>query len=107
MLLKDTLGLIFNAVIIDTKETKMCLYTYENGKMVLMTTLEHPNGKVIFTTDEIYLHQFYEDKISLQSLFESTAAKTVTVVDGDDYYLHLSIDAGIVLTEGEKLFSQF
>ena len=107
MLLNDTLGLIFNAIIIDTKETKMCLYTQENGTMVLMTTLKHPCGKVIFTTDETYLHQFYEDKISLQLLFESTAADTVTVVDGDDYYLHFSIDAGIKLTEGEKLFSQF
>jgi len=107
MLLNDTLGLIFNTVIIDTKETKLCLYTHENGAIVLMTTLKHPDGKVIFTTDEIYLHQFYEDKISLQLLFESTAANTVTVVQGDDYNLYLSIDASIQLTEGEKLFSQF
>ena len=107
MLLYDTSGLSFNAVIIDTNNTKMCLYTHENGTMVLMVSLKQPVGKVFFTTDDIYLHQFYEDKISLQLLFESSAANMVTVADGDEYKLYLRDDADIQLSEGEKLYSQF
>jgi hypothetical protein len=107
MLLYDTSVLSFNAIIIDTKETKMCLYTHENGALVLMASLKHPLGKVFFTTDDIYLHQFYQDKMPLQLLFESTSENIVTVVDGDEYKLYLSIDADIQLSEGEKMFSQF
>jgi hypothetical protein len=107
MLLYDTSLLSFKAIIIDSKETKMCLYKHANGKMVLMATLKHSNGNVFFTTEDIYLHQFYEDNITLQLLYESTAENIVTVVDGDEYKFHLSIDTAIQLSGGEKLFSQF
>jgi hypothetical protein len=107
MLLYDIAGLKFNGAIIDKPTSKLLFYTDESGSMVLTATLIHPNGKVFFTTDSFYLQLFTTDKISLQFLFESTAASMVTIENEGEYKLYMRSDAEIQLTEGEKLFADF
>lgn len=107
MLLYDNTGLNYNGAIIDTATSKLLFYTHESGSMVLTATLKQPEGNVFFTTDYFYLQLFTTNKISLQFLFESTAANMVTVVDKDEYKLYMRSDAKILLSEGEKLFADF
>lgn len=107
MLIYDTSCLTFNEAIIDTAKVKLNLYTHETGELILMASRKQPPGKVFFTTDEIYLHHFVTNKISLQLLFEAIAANMVTVLEEDKFKLYMRSDADIQLCEGEKLFSEF
>lgn len=107
MLIHDTTGLVFNEAIIDREETKLFLYTHDSGPLVLMATLKQPSGKVFFTIDEIYLHFFNTNKISLQSLFESTASSMVTIEEGDEFKFYMRSDVHIRLCDGEKFFTEF
>lgn len=107
MLLYNTTGLIFNEAIIDKEKTKLFLYTHDSGVLVLMATLSKPNGSVYFATDEIYLHLFNTNKISLQALFESTSSSMVTVVEADEFKLYVRNDADIQLCCGDKYFDTF
>lgn len=107
MLIYDTTCLTFNDAIINTATAKLFLYTHETGALVMMATLKQPNGKVFFTTDEIHLDFFCKDRISLQYLFDATAANMVTVVEDNECKLYMRLDADIQLCEGEKRLSQF
>jgi hypothetical protein len=106
MLLYDTTSLNYNEAIIDTTAAKLLLYTHETGTLVLMATLDHPRGKVFFTTDEILLDLFCRDKIYLQSLFEATASNMATILEEDEFKLYMRMDADIRLRGGKHLFSQ-
>ncbi len=106
MLLYDTTSLYFNEAIIDTTAAKLLLYTHETGSLVLMANLDHPKGKVFFSTDEILLDLFCRDKIYLQSLFEATASNMTTILEEDEFKLYMRMDADIRLRGGKHLFSQ-
>ena len=107
MLLYDIAELKFNGAIIDTATSKLLFYTDESGAMVLSATLKDSNDRVFFTTDNFYLQLFTTNKISLQFLFESTAASMVTVEQEGECKLYMRKDAEIQLCEGEKLFVDF
>ena len=107
MLLYDIAELKFNGAIIDTATSKLLFYTDESGAMVLSVTLKDSNGRVFFTTDNFYLQLFTTNKISLQFLFESTAASMVTVEQEGECKLYKRSDAEIQLCEGEKIFVDF
>ena len=106
MLLYETTSLDFKETIIDTTAAKLLLYSHEAGELVLMSALDHPQGKVFFTTDEVLLDLFCRDKIYLQSLFEATAANMATVLEDDEFKLYMRMDADIRLRGGKHLFSQ-
>ncbi len=106
MLLYDTTSLYYNEAIVDTTAAKLLLYTHETGELVLMANLEHPQGKVFFTTNETLLDLFCRDKIYLQSLFEATASNMATILDEDEFKLYMRMDADIRLRGGKQLFSQ-
>jgi len=106
MLFYDTTCLTFKETVIDSTAAKLLLYTHETGELVLMAELDHPKGKVFFTTDEILLDLFCRDKIYLQSLFEATDSNMVSVLEEDELKLYIRIDAEIRLSGGKQLFSQ-
>jgi hypothetical protein len=107
MLLYDITELKFNGAIIDTAASKLLFYRDESGAMVLSATLKDSNGRVFFTTDNFYLQLFTTNKISLQFLFESTAASMVTIEQEGECKLYMRSDAEIQLCEGEKIFVDF
>ena len=103
----DTSSLILREQIIDNAGVEQSLYKNQFGAVILSAALINPGVKVFFETDIICLQMFYADKINLQELFEATIQNLVTVLEDDECKLYLHKDADIVLSGGEKLYSQF
>ncbi len=107
MIIFDTTVVTLNKKIIDEADAQLFSYTHATGAMILSAALSEPEGLVFFQGDDTHLHLFYNNKINLQTLFESTAHNVVTIVNNCECKLYMRTDADIFLNGGEKLFSQF
>ena len=103
----DTTSLILKEQIVDNDGVELSLYKNEFGATILSAVLKKPGGKVFFETEAICLQLFYTDKINLQELFEATVQNLVTILEDDVCKLYMHKDADILLSGGEKLYSQF
>lgn len=104
MLIYDTNCLYFKEAIIDAAKTRLILFTHETGNLVLMASVKQQPKKVFFTTNEIYLDHFINDRICLQLFFEAMAPGLVTVSEGEKFKICKQSD--VQLSEGEKIFSE-
>jgi hypothetical protein len=102
----DTASLLLDNTIINQPDAQLFSYTHETGALILSATLYQPRGQVFFETDDTHLHLFYTDKISLQELFEATIQSIVTVEEDCECKLYMRSDVAILLSGGEKSFSQ-
>lgn len=80
-MLFDTTSFQWSKTIIDQPGIELSSYTNATGDLILSASLYLPKGMVFFKTDVDCLHLFYEVKINLQSLFEATKERIISVTE--------------------------
>ena len=107
MIFSKTSFLTYNKTLLADADAKLHLYTAETGELVLMASIDEPNGHVFFSTNARKLHLFLNDQINLQSLFKASGAGMVTVLSHNEFEVYVLGDKGLQLCYGENYFSEF